>query len=56
MIGLALDGGLRQDLVVSWKEAADRKESVASEALVIPSSTIEHWARRKSSSPASIRA
>ena len=25
-------------LVVSWKEAADRKESVAREALVIPSS------------------
>ncbi len=35
VVHLAADGGLG---VVSWKEAADRKESVAREALVIPSS------------------
>ena len=30
--------------VVSWKEAADRNESVFSEALVIPSTISSYWA------------
>ena len=30
--------------VVSWKEAADRKESVASEALVMPRMISSNWA------------
>ncbi len=38
VVHLALDGGLGQTFVVSWKEAADRKESVASDALVMPMS------------------
>ena len=42
--------------VVSWKEAADRKESVAREALVIPSSTWLHLASFRSVSPAAMRA
>ena len=31
-------------LVVSWKEAADRNESVASEALVMPRMIGSNWA------------
>ena len=31
-------------LVVSWKEAADRNESVASEALVMPRMISSNWA------------
>ena len=31
-------------LVVSWNEAADRKESVASEALVMPRMISSYWA------------
>ena len=47
-------------LVVSWKEAADRKDSVAREALVIPSSRRVQVGRRSSSpfscfSPAAMR-
>ena len=39
-------------LVVSWKEAADRKDSVASDALVMPSSN-RVQVGRSSSSPSS---
>ena len=47
-------------LVVSWKEAADRKESVARDALVMPMSRRVQVGRRRSSpvsffSPASMR-
>ena len=48
-------------LVVSWKEAADRKDSVASDALVMPSSSRVQVGRTSSSpssrfSPAAMRA
>ena len=36
-VNLALDGGFGQNAVVSWKDAADRKLSVARLDLVIPS-------------------
>ena len=42
--------------VVSWKEAADRKESVAKLDLVIPSRTWLAWTSFRSVSPASMRA
>ena len=38
-IDLALGGGFVSTRVVSWKEAADRKDSFARAALVMPSST-----------------
>ena len=38
-IDLALDGASVSTRVVSWKEAADRKDSLARAALVMPSST-----------------
>ena len=42
-------------LVVSWNEAADRKLSVASAALVIPSSSWVKVASLRPSSPAAMR-
>jgi hypothetical protein len=35
-VGAALDGGLGEHPVVSWNDAADSHESVASDALVMP--------------------
>ena len=36
MIGFAFNGGIRQYARGFWKDAADRKLSVASDALVMP--------------------
>ena len=46
VVALAHDGGLGQDPVVSWNEAAEMNESVDSEALVMPSSTLSYEAGR----------
>ena len=40
VVALAHDGGLGRTRVVSWNEAAEMNESVDSEALVMPSSTL----------------
>ena len=56
VVNLALDSGISQDLGGFLEDAADRKESVAREALVIPISTALPVASFSSVSPASIRA
>ncbi len=54
VVYLAVDRRLGQTLVVSWKDAADKKESVARDALVIPSMTC--FLLRRLSLPSAIRA
>ena len=56
IVALAVDRGIGQSLSVSWKDAADMKLSEDEEALVIPSSDGLVVTRRRSVSPASMRA